>query len=142
MRELTDDDCHLAFSAMSALRPHVGDREAFVARFRRQFTQGYRLIGAFDGEHEHAVSVAGFRFVENLWAGEHCYIDDLSTLPEARGRGAASALLRWIDDEAARAGITEVSLDSGVQAERQAAHRLYFAEGYRITSYHFGKTLS
>lgn len=141
VRELTVDDCHLAHLAMRELRPHVGEREAFVERVRRQLAHGYRLLGAFDGEHEHAISVAGFRIDEILARGRHVYIDDLSTLPEGRGKGGATALLRWIDDLAAAAGIREVHLDSGVQPERQAAHRLYFAEGYRISAYHFSKTL-
>lgn len=139
VRELSDDDCRLAHAAMRELRPQVGDEPAFVERVRSQFAQGYRLIGAFDGEHEHAVSVAGFRIDEKLAWGRHVYIDDLSTLPEGRGRGGATALLRWIDALAAAEGIVEVHLDSGVQPERQAAHRLYFGEGYRISSYHFQK---
>lgn len=142
VRELSDDDCRLAHAAMRELRPQVGDEPAFVERVRSQFAQGYRLIGAFDGEREHAVSVAGFRIDEKLAWGRHVYIDDLSTLPEGRGKGGATALLRWIDALAVAEGIVEVHLDSGVQPERQAAHRLYFAEGYRISSYHFQKTLT
>lgn len=141
VRELNDDDCHLAHLAMLELRPQVGEIESFIARVTRQFTQGYRLIGAFDGEVSHAVSVAGFRIEEKLAWGRHVYIDDLSTLPEGRGRGGATALLRWIDALAEAEGITEVHLDSGVQPERQAAHALYFREGHRISSYHFQKTL-
>lgn len=141
VRELTADDCHLAYLAMRELRPQVGDLEQFVARVTRQFEQGYRLIGAFDGEALHAMSVAGFRIDEKLAWGRHVYIDDLSTLPEGRGRGGATALLRWIDAAAAAEGIAEVHLDSGVQPERQAAHALYFREGHRISSYHFQKPL-
>lgn len=141
VRELSDDDCRLAHAAMRELRTQVGDEPAFVERVRSQFAQGYRLIGAFDGEHEHAVSVAGFRIDEKLAWGRHVYIDDLSTLPKGRGRGAATALLRWIDALAAAEGIVEVHLDSGVQPERQAAHALYFREGHRISSYHFQKSL-
>lgn len=141
VRELTADDCHLAYLAMRELRPQVGELESFIARVTRQFAQGYRLIGAFDGEAPHAISVAGFRIDEKLAWGRHVYIDDLSTLPEGRGRGGATALLRWIDALAAAEGITEVHLDSGVQPERQAAHALYFREGHRISSYHFQKTL-
>ena len=142
VRELSDDDCRLAHAAMRELRPQVGEVDQFVERVRSQFAQGYRLIGAFDGEHEHAVSVAGFRVEEKLAWGRHVYIDDLSTLADGRGRGGATALLRWIDALAAEEGIVEVHLDSGVQPERQAAHRLYFAEGYRISSYHFQKALT
>lgn len=142
VRELTADDCHLAHLAMRELRPQVGDLEQFVERVTRQFEQGYRLIGAFDGEASHAISVAGFRIDEKLAWGRHIYIDDLSTLPEGRGRGGATALLRWIDAAAVAEGITEVHLDSGVQPERQAAHALYFREGHRISSYHFQKALT
>jgi GNAT superfamily N-acetyltransferase len=141
VRELTPDDCHLAHRALRELRPQVGDEGSFVVRVRRQFDHGYRLIGAFDVEHEHAVSVAGFRVDEKLAWGRHIYIDDLSTLPEGRGRGGATALLRFIDAAASAEGISQVHLDSGVQPERQAAHRLYFSEGYRISSYHFQKSL-
>lgn len=141
VRELTADDCHLAYLAMRELRPQVGDLEQFVERVTRQFEQGYRLIGAFDGEASHAISVAGFRIDEKLAWGRHVYVDDLSTLPEGRGRGGATALLQWIDAAAVAEGITEVHLDSGVQPERQAAHALYFREGHRISSYHFQKAL-
>jgi GNAT superfamily N-acetyltransferase len=142
VRELTPDNCHLAYQAMRELRPQVGDGDAFVARVRRQFSQGYRLIGAFDGEHAPALAVAGFRIEEKLAWGRHLYIDDLSTLPEARGKRAATMLLQWIDDEARVAGVSDVHLDSGVQPERQVAHRLYFTRGYRISSYHFHKALT
>ena len=54
VRELSHDDCRLAHAAMRELRPQVGDEPAFVERVRSQFAQGYRLIGAFDGQHEHA----------------------------------------------------------------------------------------
>jgi GNAT superfamily N-acetyltransferase len=142
VRELTSDNFHLAYPALRELRPQVGDERSFVERVRRQIGQGYRLIGAFDGEHDHAVSVAGFRVDEKLAWGRHVYIDDLSTLPEGRGRGGATAVLRWIDALAVAEGITEVHLDSGVQPERQAAHALYFREGHRISSYHFQKSLA
>ncbi|HEY6777614.1 MAG TPA: GNAT family N-acetyltransferase, partial [Thermoleophilaceae bacterium] len=67
------------------------------------------------------------------------YIDDLSTLPEARRRGHARALLDWCLEEARRLGCDQLHLDSGVEPEREDAHRLYFNAGLRITSYHFAR---
>jgi GNAT superfamily N-acetyltransferase len=138
LREIGPDETGLAFEAMSALRPHRNERRAFVERVNDvQRAQGYRLVGAFEGER--VVAVAGFRLLENLVDGRVLYVDDLSTLPEARRRGHAAALLDWCEEEAKRLGCDELELDSAVGVERMDAHRLYFNRGLRITAFHFGK---
>ncbi len=142
IRELGRDDCHLAYPAMQALRTHLRDEQEFVTRVRAQLQRGYRLVGVFDPAEPEALSVAGFHLGENLAWGVHCYLEDLSTLPRARGRGAATMLLDWLTEEAAQNGATAIHLESGVQPERQDAHRLYFATGMRISSYHFSTRLS
>ena len=73
----------------------------------------------------------------NLAWGRFLYVDDLSTVPAARGRGHAGRLLAWVAEEAARQGCDSVELDSGVGPDRQDAHRRYFDSGMRIASYHF-----
>jgi GNAT superfamily N-acetyltransferase len=121
---------------MSALRTHHADEAEFVQRVDEvQRPQGYRIVGAFEGER--CVAVAGFRVIRNLAWGDTLYVDDLSTLPAARGRGHGRALLEWCKEEGRRQGCTELHLDSGVGPEREDAHRLYFNTGLRITSYHF-----
>lgn len=141
IRELAPEESTLAFDAMRALRPALTEVD-FADRVREQAEDGYRIVAAFDeADGERALAVVGFRAASNLAWGRHCYVDDLSTLPAARGRGAASQLLSWIFDEAARSGASQVHLDSGVQVERQDAHRLYFRTGFRISSYHFSRTV-
>lgn len=121
---------------MSALRTHHADESEFVRRVDEdQRPQGYRLVGAFEGER--CVAVAGFRVLHNLAWGDALYVDDLSTLPEARGRGHGRALLEWCRDEGRRLGCAEFHLDSGVGPDREDAHRLYFNTGLRIYAYHF-----
>jgi GNAT superfamily N-acetyltransferase len=141
VRELLVPQTGLAFEAMRALRPHWDDREAWVARVDElQRPDGYRLVAAFDDDDAtggEAVAVAGFRLGHNLAWGRFIYVDDLSTLPAARGRGHGEALLRWIFDEAQRLGCDEVHLDSGTVPERWAAHRLYHRVGMNISSHHF-----
>jgi GNAT superfamily N-acetyltransferase len=125
---------------MRALRTHHGDEQAFVRRVdEQQRPEGYRLVGAF--EDGRCVAVAGFRSGHNLAWGDFMYVDDLSTLPEARGRGLGAALLEWCQEEARRLGCGELHLDSGVQPEREDAHRLYFNQRMRIQSFHFNKRL-
>jgi GNAT superfamily N-acetyltransferase len=116
----------------------VASQEEFVDRVNRlQRPEGYRLVAAFEEGEEQAVAAAGFRPGNQLARGFHIYIDDLSTRAAFRGRGHAGALLDWIDAEARRLSCRQVDLDSGVGADRQAAHRLYFNKRMRISSYHF-----
>jgi GNAT superfamily N-acetyltransferase len=125
---------------MRALRTHHADEAEFVRRVDEvQRPEGYRIVGVFEGER--CVAVAGFRVIRNLAWGDTLYVDDLSTLPEARGRGYGRALLEWCKEEGRRQGCGEFHLDSGVGAEREDAHRLYFNTGLRITSYHFAAPL-
>ena len=138
MAELDDERTELAFPAMRELRPHLGEVGEFVERVRRQRAEGYRLVGSFDGDA--VVAVAGFRCGENLYSGRYMYVDDLSTVPSARRQGHASAVLRWLDEEARRLGCREIHLDSGTH--RHDAHRRYLSSGYIIPALHFAKTLS
>ena len=125
---------------MGALRTHYTDEAEFVRRVDEvQRPQGYRIVSAFEGDR--CVAVAGFRVIRNLAWGDTLYVDDLSTLPEARGRGYGRALLEWCKEEGIREGCAEFHLDSGVGPEREDAHRLYFNTGLRITSYHFAAPL-
>ena len=123
LREILPPDTRLAFPAMRELRPHLAGAHQFAEQV--------------DNVQRDAVAVAGVRLSTNLAWGRHLYVDDLSTLPSARGRGWARELLEWIHAEAARSGCLQVHLDSGVGEDRQTAHRLYFSAGYRISSYHF-----
>ena len=126
---------------MRALRPRYDDRDAWVQRIDElQRPDGYRLVAAFD-EGDEAVAVAGFREGHNLPWGHFLYVDDLSTLPEARGHGYGAALMQWLIERAREEGCAELHLDSGVGPERESAHRLYFGSHLRIASYHFTRVL-
>ena len=121
--ELVPPHTDRAYEAMRELRPSLTSRAAFVEQVdERQRAAGYRLVGSMSEDGDQALAVAGFRVAENLGWGRHLYVDDISTLPTARKQGRARQLLEWVHDEAARLGIAQVHLDSGVGAERAAAH--------------------
>jgi GNAT superfamily N-acetyltransferase len=127
---------------MAALRGHLRDEAEFVRRVEElQRPEGYRLVAAFEPGGEEAMAVAGFRLDHNLAWGRFLYVDDLSTLPEARGRGHGGRLLDWLAEEARRLGCDSLQLDSGVGPDRVDAHRLYFNHGLSIASHHFARTL-
>jgi GNAT superfamily N-acetyltransferase len=128
---------------MHALRSHHRDEAEFVRRVDEiQRPEGYRLVGAFEGAAQgRCLAVAGFRELHNLAWGHVVYVDDLSTHPDGRRRGYGRALLEWCAEEARRLGCDALHLDSGVEANRLDAHRLYLNTGMRITSYHFARPL-
>jgi GNAT superfamily N-acetyltransferase len=140
-QEIVPPDTALAFTAMRELRTTLTDRDEFAKQVDElQRPEGYRLVGVLPGQGEDAVAVAGFRLATSLSWGRHLYVDDLSTVPSARGQGFARELLAWVHDEADRLGCPEVHLDSGVGPNRYAAHRLYLNSGYVINAHHFIKS--
>ncbi|HEX5494977.1 MAG TPA: GNAT family N-acetyltransferase [Mycobacteriales bacterium] len=142
VRELGPAETALGYRAMVELRPRLATVERFVSMVNEiQRPQGYRLVASFAEntgaatDAADAVAVAGFRTGHFLSGGHSLYVDDLCTRPDARRRGHASALLAWLDQEAARLGCERVCLDSNTG--RHDAHRVYLASGFRITSFHF-----
>lgn len=133
----TEADIRRCLPALLALRPHLTPNEALDRiRFQRDH-EGYTLVFVDPANEAEAPAVAGYRIMHLLVSGRTLYIDDLSTLPTARGKGYASALLDFIIDQARQAGCQCVSLDSGQNPARYDAHRLYLRKRFNITSHHF-----
>lgn len=136
-RELSPEETHLAFEPMRVLRPHVASVEEFVERVNRaQRPEGYRIVASFDDSGS-AVAAAGFRRLHTLAWGDVLYIDDLVTLESHRGQGHAHRLLEWVLAEGRRLGCAQIHLDSA--PHRHPAHRLYLAERFHISSFHFSR---
>jgi len=132
----SDSDISACFPVMSQLRPHLIEAE-FVARVRRMQRAGFHLAAlTADGAVR---AVAGYRYHEKLFSGRTLYVDDLVSDTSHRSRGHGARLLAWIADEARAHDCDVLELDSGVQ--RFDAHRFYFRERMRISSYHFTRAL-
>jgi len=133
----TGEDILKCWKALKELRPHLVEAN-FVSMVSEMITEGYQLA-YIEGDDGYALSVAGFRYLQFTFNGKHFYIDDLSTLPEARGKGYGSKLIDHVCELARQKGYEYVTLDSGHQ--RFAAHRLYLNKGFTISSHHFSKKL-
>lgn len=131
-----DHDIASCFPVFSVLRPHL-KQEQFLAQVRRQQAQEYQIL-ALQSEG-HIKSAAGFRLAEFLAWGKVLYIDDLTTLPDARGQGYASLLLDWLTEYAREKGCDEMHLDTGYT--RHAAHRVYLKHGFELKSHHMSKSI-
>jgi putative acetyltransferase len=62
----------------------------------------------------------------------HAEIKSMHVLAEARGRGLSKAMLAHVEATAREAGITRLSLETGVQPTFIAARALYERAGYSI----------
>ena len=134
----TDAEIRRCLPAMLALRQHLTPDQAFdMIRFQQE-KDGFVLayIDSADASEE-VPAVVGYRLMHLLYSGKTLYIDDLSTLPTARGKGYASGLLDFVIGQARETGCQCVSLDSGQNPARYDAHRLYLKKGFNITSHHF-----
>lgn len=140
--EIPPGETQRAYRAMRELRTDLRDADTFAALVDENLRpEGYRLVGAFDGDHaEDAVAVAGFRIGRNLAWGHFMYVDDLVTHPDARGTGQGRALLDWLRAEARSAGCGQLHLESGTS--RHGAHRFYLSQGMIIPSFHFSQRLN
>jgi GNAT superfamily N-acetyltransferase len=140
--ECSPGETHRAHQAMQALRPAYESEQQFSEHVDGVLRPaGYRLIGAFLPDREQAVAVAGFRIGDSLAWDRYLYVDDLSTVPDARRQGHAGALLDWLEQEGRRLGCGQLHLDSGTGPERFSAHRLYHNHGLAIYSHHFARGL-
>lgn len=128
----SEEDFVKCFDVIQALRPHI-EREGFIDLMFDMMDDGYHLT--YIEKDGRAVSACGYRYLNFLFIGAHIYIDDLSTLPDYRGFGFASALLDHTIALAHEKGLAAVTLDSG--HHRNDAHRLYLNKKFAITSHHF-----
>ena len=122
---------------MFVLRPHLV-KEKFVPTVKEMMTEGYQL--AYIEENGKAAAAIGFRYIQYLFNGKHFYIDDLSTLPESRGKGYGGKLLDYVIELAKERGYKYVTLDSGYARTDSASFILI--KGYVYWhAHHFSKSL-
>ena len=127
----SDEEINSSFPAFKELRPSL-EFDSFLAQVRRQESQSYKILAL---RHEGIIkSAAGFRFCEFLAWGKVLYIDDLTSLQNARGKGFAGTLLNWLIEHAKNSGCAGVHLDTGYA--RHAAHRLYLEKGFQFNCHH------
>ena len=133
---VSDEEIVSTFEVMRQLRTHLDEAE-YPETIRRLQRSGYRIAAVLNRGRVRCV--AGFRIQEYLYSGRHLYVDDLITAEDARSEGHGQRMLGWLAYIAQEESCESLQLDSGVQ--RHEAHKFYFREGMKISSYHFSKSL-
>ncbi|MGH2906011.1 MAG: GNAT family N-acetyltransferase [Solirubrobacterales bacterium] len=139
IRELDtgDADIDAVYPVIHQLREHL-ERDTFADRYRSIYEgANYRIVVVqVDDEVRGA---AGFRFIENLYAGSTLYIDDLVTADAWRSKGYGGVLVKYLEQIAIDIGANAIRLDSAIH--RTDAHRFYEREGFKFTSKHYMRAL-
>jgi GNAT superfamily N-acetyltransferase len=128
----TNDEILKCREVILELRPHLKDKD-LPSLFEKMKAEGFKII--YIEDNNKAIAFSGYRYLTMFYSGRTLYIDDLCTLPEARGKGYGGMLLDFIIDEAKRNSVDAVTLDSGYH--RLDAHRLYLNKGFVLSSHHF-----
>lgn len=124
-RDVGEAEIGACYALMRQLRPHLKSPEEFIARWRRQSADGYRIVALW-GESGPA-ALAGYRLTENLVHGKFLYVDDLISDQSARGRGFGAQLLDKLKKDGRAHGCNKLVLDTGL--DNFLAHRFYFRQG-------------
>ena len=132
----TQEELLKCWNAISALRPML-TQDKYLELIESMKIEGYKLLFIEDANGR-VPAILGFRYMIMLYCGSIIYIDDLSTLPEARGKGYGNKLLDFVINLAHENNLDGVHLDSGHQ--RFDAHRLYLNKRFNIHSHHFTLT--
>jgi GNAT superfamily N-acetyltransferase len=124
-RDVSEAEIGACYELMRQLRPHLKSQEEFIARWRRQSADGYRIVALWG--QGGPVALAGYRVTENLVHGKFLYVDDLISDQTARGRGYGAQLLDKLKMEGRALGCNKLVLDTGL--DNYLAHRFYFRQG-------------
>ena len=99
----------------------VGDAEYATAWQRLLAQDGVHGLGAY--RDDRLVGIAHYLFHASVWASSNCYLQDLFTLPSARGRGVARALIDAVAEQARVEGAARYYWLT--QAQNATARALY-----------------
>lgn len=139
-KAMTKADIEFCRQVILEFRPNL-DEKHFVDQILAMIkNEAFELVYIPAEDSTKAAAFIGFRTMQLLRTGSIIYIDDLFTLPEARGKGYAGALLDYVKRQAETAEIASVHLDSGYMLHD--AHRLYLNKGYVLACNHFAKKIA
>ena len=129
----TPQEVALCYALMRQLRPHLASEHEFVERWRRQSSDGYRLLAIWQGTQP--VALAGFRVQENLIDGRFFYVDDLVTDESQRGAGHGQLLMDRLKIVARALDCAKLVLDTALA--NSLGQRFYFRQGLLTRSLRF-----
>jgi ribosomal protein S18 acetylase RimI-like enzyme len=136
-RDVGEAEIGACYELMRQLRPHLASVDEFIARWRRQSADGYRILAlwAEQGPNTGPRALAGYRITENLVHGKFLYVDDLVSDKTERSRGHGARLVDRLKEEGRALGCKKLVLDTGL--DNALAHRFYYRQGLLASALRF-----
>ena len=138
INEVGENQISLCYPLMRQLRPQLASAQDLATRWRRQSTQGYRIVGLW--QRNQLLALAGYRMTENLIHGPFLYVDDLVVDSAQRSAGYGALLMTWLENEGRRTGCAKLVLDTGL--DNALAQRFYYRRGLLAIAVRFATVLS
>ena len=97
------------WQAYLAFYDTVLPEQTYVETFRRILAADAGMYGLLALSGDTALGLVHYLNHQNFWKpGQTCYLQDLFTAPQARGKGVARALMQAVFSSAAKNGIADV----------------------------------
>lgn len=138
IRQIGETEIGACYELMRQLRPHLASAADFIAQWRRQSADGYRMLALWSDRGPCAL--AGFRVMESLIHGRFLYVDDLIADERERRRGHGARLMDRLKEEGRSLGCRKLVLDTGL--DNALGQRFYFRQGLLAMALRFSIPLS
>lgn len=108
-------------------------------RFYDLLKGDYKIIVVFSKEHNKVIGMTGLSYGMRVYCGSYIELHHMVVLPEWRGCGIATGLIKYAEHYALMRDVDGLTLDSYFHAIN--AHNLYEKNGYVAIGKHFVKKI-
>ena len=133
--ELIDANNSLSIIPLLAILNPTIPIEALQSRLSEMITQGYKCVGAFDGEK--LIGICGLWIMTKFYVGKHIEPDNVIILPEYRSKGVGKELMLWVYDYGKSQGCIASELNCYLSNTK--GQEFWEAEGFKAIGYHYQK---
>jgi len=133
----TELEIQKCWEVISLLRPHLDKNNWLEIILEMMKNEKYSIAAIEDNDK--FVAFAGYRIMNSLHSGHIIYIDDLCTLESHRGKGLASQLLDYVEDNSIKMNLDAVVLDTDFH--NHTAQKVYFKSGFKLVAVHLANRL-
>lgn len=140
-RDLEESETNIAFTAFQQQYAHLHDMAQFEQLLLLQQAQGYRLIGVFEKETQHAVAVCGYRIYADFNSGYYLKIDDIAGYHCSLTDQHINLILSALQQIAIKEHCSTIMASTTIASDNQLQH-FYLQHGFKLFSHQYSLSIS